>query len=967
MRPIRLTISAFGSYADRQVLELDRLGSRGLYLITGDTGAGKTTIFDAIVFALYGEASGSVREPGMFRSKYAAPETPTEVELVFTYGGKTYTVKRNPRYMRPKLRGDGEAEQKAGAQLTCPDGRILTKPVEVDDAVREIMGVDRNQFCQIAMIAQGEFLELLLAKTQERQKIFRHIFGTERYVKLQDKLKEAANELKRQSDEARSSVRQYIRGIRCGEESVLSAGLDAAMEERLPLSEVMQLLEKILEEDAESYEAAGREIESLDRELEEINARLGKAEQYDKIRKELQRGREQLEQEQQKLSQAEQALEAERAKQPERDEIDSKITLFASELPRYDVLEEKKKEAADREKLLQKDQKKLADGKKEQEKQTGELEELRKERMTLEHAGEKKEKLFREKEKAEEQRKKLKALQEGMEDFETLVGQREEKRQNYTQLSRQWQAAKQEYDGKYRAFLDGQAGILAQELQAGQPCPVCGAMEHPHPAQKADKVPTESQLKKAQKTAEEARESAEKASGECAAANAAVEEARKTLEKQFNEVALETSLRESCGETFRETLRRACQETAPAEKTENGSVKEESESVGGAEISGLLLSLHVEIEQEAERCRSEIARCKAEIRAEESNIRRREELDTVLPEKETACETARQRLAELEKKIAADDAAFRSSRQQAQALAQELRFPGKAQAQAQIEECQKQKEALRKSLETAEKRYNNCKEKVSGLCGQTESYERQLADACEIDALQEQEKKNRAVSARAARAERKESIGARLDANRKAQSNIGDKSGELEDLEERYRQVRALSDTAGGTMRDKEKIMLETYIQMTYFDRIIARANIRLMAMTGGQYELRRRQEPGSKQSQSGLELDVTDHYNGSVRSVATLSGGEAFKASLALALGLSDEIQSCAGGIRLDTMFVDEGFGSLDGESLDQAIKVLLELADGERLVGIISHVGELKERIDRQIVVTKEKDGSSRAGVRV
>lgn len=933
MRPVRLTISAFGSYADRQVLELDRLGSRGLYLITGDTGAGKTTIFDAIVFALYGEASGSVREPGMFRSKYAAPETTTEVELVFTYGGKTYTVKRNPRYMRPKLRGEGEAEQKAEAQLIYPDGRIVTKPGEVNDALREIMGVDRDQFCQVAMIAQGEFLELLLAKTQERQKIFRHIFGTERYVKLQDKLKEAANELKRQSDAVRGSVRQYIRGIRCGEESVLTAGLDAAMEDRLPLSEVMQLLEKILEEDAESYEAVGREIESLDRELGEINARLGKAEEYDKIRKALQRGREQLEQERQKLSQAKQALETERARGPEREEIDSRITLLVSELPRYDAYEEKIKEADGREKQLRKDQKSLENGKQEQEKQAVEMEELRRERIALEHAGENKEKLSREKEKAEEQRKKLKALQEGMEDFETLIDRRERKRQNYAQLSLQWQAAKREYDGKYRAFLDGQAGILAQELQAGQPCPVCGAMEHPHPARKADKVPTESQLKKVQKTAEEARESAENASGECAAANAAVEEARKTLEKQFGEVALETSLGESCG----------------------------------AEISGLLLGLHVEIEQEAERCRREITRYKAEIRAEENNIRRREELDTVLPEKEAACETARERLAELEKKIAADDAAFQSSRQQVRELARELRFPGKAQAQAQIEECRKQKEALQKSLEAAEKQYNECKEKVSGLCGQTESYERQLADACEIDAPQEQEKKTRAETVRAARAERKESIGARLDANRKAQSNIGDKAGELEELEERCRQVRALSDTAGGTMRDKEKIMLETYIQMTYFDRIIARANIRLMAMTGGQYELRRRQESGGRQSQSGLELDVTDHYNGSARSVGTLSGGEAFKASLALALGLSDEIQSCAGGIRLDTMFVDEGFGSLDGESLDQAIKVLLELADGERLVGIISHVGELKERIDRQIVVTKEKDGSSRARVRM
>lgn len=939
MRPIRLTLSAFGSYADRTVLELDRLGSRGLYLIAGDTGAGKTTIFDAIVFALYGEASGSVREPGMFRSKYAAPETPTEVELVFTYGGKTYAIKRNPKYMRPKLRGEGEAEQKAEALLTCPDGRVVTKPGEVNDAVREIMGIDREQFCQVAMIAQGEFLKLLLAKTQERQEIFRQIFGTERYVTLQKRLREAANELKRGSDEARSGVRQYVRGIRCSEESVLAAELDAAREDRLPLSGVMGLLEGILEEDAEAYRAAGREIEGLDKELGEINVRLGKAEEYEQMREELQRCQKQLEQEQQKLSEAEQALEAQRARQSERDAIDREITLLDSELQRYDAFEEKKQEAERREKQLQRDRKRLEDEKQALETQAGELEALKKERNLLERAGENKEKLSREAEKEAQRRKKLKALQRGLEELEALIDQREEKQRDYALLSRQWQAAKQEYDEKYRAFLDGQAGILARELQAGQPCPVCGATEHPHPARQADKAPTESQLKKAEKAAEEARGKAEDASGACHAVNAATEKAWEMLEKQFAEIAPEVGWEDAAW---------------PGPES-------------GPELPGLFRNLNVEIEQEAERCRLQVETCRAGIREAENRIRRREELDAILPEKEAAWGNAGKQLAEREKQIAADGAALEGVRREVKTVSQELRFSGKAQAQEHIEACRKKREAMQKAAEAAQRQGEACREKVNALRGQARGYEGRLADACEIDAPRERERKNRAEAARAAGAKRKEEIGARLDANRKARDNIAEKSGELEALEERFQQVRALADTAGGTMRDKEKIMLETYIQMTYFDRIIARANVRLMEMTGGQYELKRRQEAGGKQSQSGLELDVTDHYNGSVRSVGTLSGGEAFQASLALALGLSDEIQSCAGGIRLDTMFVDEGFGSLDGEALDQAIRVLLGLADGDRLVGIISHVGELKERIDRQIVVTKERDGSSRAGIRV
>ena len=207
----------------------------------------------------------------------------------------------------------------------------------------------------------------------------------------------------------------------------------------------------------------------------------------------------------------------------------------------------------------------------------------------------------------------------------------------------------------------------------------------------------------------------------------------------------------------------------------------------------------------------------------------------------------------------------------------------------------------------------------------------------------------------------------RLSSNAAVKKKIEEKSGELTSLEERWAWVKALSNTANGNITGKEKVMLETYIQMTYFDRILVRANRRLLSMTGGQYELVRRQVADNNRSQSGLELDVIDHYNGTQRSVKTLSGGESFKASLSLALGLSDEVQSSAGGIRLDTMFVDEGFGSLDEESLQQAIRTLAELGEGNRLVGIISHVGELKEKIDRQIVVTKAKTGGSRAEIRV
>ena len=225
MRPNKLIMSAFGPYAGRVELNLDKLGKSGLYLITGDTGAGKTTIFDAITYALFGEASGDNRETTMFRSKYADLDTPTLVELYFSYGDKEYYVKRNPEYERPRTRGDGVTTEKANAELKLPDGRIITKLKEVNNAIVEILGVDRNQFTQIAMIAQGDFLKLLLASTDERKKIFQKLFKTQNYYVLQEKLKSESGKLSHEYDEIKSSIEQYINGIACNEDNVLSIPL----------------------------------------------------------------------------------------------------------------------------------------------------------------------------------------------------------------------------------------------------------------------------------------------------------------------------------------------------------------------------------------------------------------------------------------------------------------------------------------------------------------------------------------------------------------------------------------------------------------------------------------------------------------------------------------------------------------------------------------------------------------------
>ena len=276
MKPVRLRISAFGPYAGEMELDMTKLGESGLYLITGDTGAGKTTIFDAITFALYGEASGENREPVMLRSKYAEPSVPTEVELTFSCGDKIYTVRRNPEYERPAKRGGGTTLQRAEAELVFPDGRTVTRLKDVNQGVREILGLDRNQFSQIAMIAQGDFMKLILADTRERQAIFREIFKTGYYRTLQEKLREESGRLRSLCEGEKAGIAQYVDGIRWPEPEK-AAG-------ELPVEEVCALLEKVLEEDLLAEREAERRDAELGRELEQVKSLLGQAAELERLR-----------------------------------------------------------------------------------------------------------------------------------------------------------------------------------------------------------------------------------------------------------------------------------------------------------------------------------------------------------------------------------------------------------------------------------------------------------------------------------------------------------------------------------------------------------------------------------------------------------------------------------------------------------------------------------------------------------
>ena len=918
MRPLKLTVSAFGPYAGRVEMDMAQLGSSGLYLITGDTGAGKTTIFDAITFALYGEASGENRESTMLRSKYAAPETPTQVELTFLCRGKTYTIRRNPEYDRPAKRGGGVTVQKADAMLTYPDGRVVTKLRDVNTAVVELLGVDRRQFAQIAMIAQGDFLKLLLADTKDRQAIFREIFKTGYYQTLQEKLKNASGELNQQCEAARRSVAQYLSGILCGDADEEAAA--KARRGELPTVEAMDLLRRLLEQDKADMELQTAALTAVEAELETVNAALGRAEELNKRRAELTSGEQARTAHLKCLAEKEAALKLQQEKAAGWDALTEEITLLRSTLPEYERLGKLTQEWNRAQTALMGDRRKKAAQQEALQQLQAALAAQKEELSALAGAGEETAKLSYAKEQAEKKKENLTALMADLQALLTLRKELQTAQNDYLTAQAKADAAQQTYTEANRAYLSEQAGVLARTLRSGMPCPVCGAVEHPAPARVSDDAPSEAQLKAAKAAADRAAQIAKDASARAG-------EVRGRTESQSAHLA---------------------------------------ERLGALEDGCTVAEAPVKLPALLSAAEAEITERTAQLAASRRKLTRKQALEAAIPQQERTAGEAEQSIAALTTAIALGAAKAAELETQSSELKRKLPYPDQAAADTAIREKTAALGRMKDALARAEADHRAAREALTALDGKLSQLKQQLFQSDVPDAEQLQQRRGTLLNQKAALSTAKTTLHTRLDTNRRILNQVDAQSEQLTALEEQWSWVKALSNTANGNLPGKEKVMLETYVQMNYFDRILRRANQRLMVMTGRQYELQRRRAAENNRSQSGLELDVIDHYNGTTRSVKTLSGGESFKASLSLALGLSDEIQSCAGGIRLDTMFVDEGFGSLDEESLDAAITALANLSEGERLVGIISHVGELKERIDRQIVVTKDRTGGSRVTIR-
>lgn len=915
MRPKQITMSAFGPYAEKTVIDMDKLGTKGIYLITGDTGAGKTTIFDAISYALFGEASGDVRDASMFRSKYADKETPTFVELVFEYNGKEYKVKRNPEYMRPNKKGDGETKETAKAEMILPDGSDVNKITEVNEKIKELLGVNKKQFSQICMIAQGDFRKLLDADTKSRIEIFRNIFKTEKFKEIQDNVARDTKNLSEKKEDTKKSINQYIDSIKCDETDVKYLELQKAQAGEMLTEDAVKLIESIIETDENNKKDADEKLENIDKDLNDINVKIETSKKQKQNKKQFEENEENLKSKRFHLEQAEKIFESEKEKQADKKKLEEKSALIKDKLPKFEELDQLNRDLCKNTSRAKELQEKITNAKS----NIGQLKQdevnYKEELDSLKDCNEKCIFVKRQQEDYKAKAKNINELKDKFNEYNHLEKKLEENKKDVELAINESTRLIEVFSCKNDLFLKEQAGIIAQSLQNNKPCPVCGSLEHPSPAIKSDEAPTEADVKQAKEHADEATEKANRMSQDV-----------KSLEGRIKE--LKSSLNQD----------------------------------GKKIISDFeLLTAEVQLKAVESENNFALSEIKSQIEELEKAVERKDKIEKELPEIQKKISDIDKNLREWEKEHEGCETLAEEKFEQVSKIKQELEFESVDAAKKKISELKARIDEIDEAYTKAQNEVKETTESIKLLEGGQKTLKTALETIVDYDEDALNSKYEELNNQKEEVTKIRDSVNSRITNNSDNLKEIKSKSKELIGIEKEYEWMNTLSETLNGKITGKERIQLETYVQMSYFDKIINKANLRLLTMTDNQYELKRREE-NKNSGQVGLDLDVIDHYNGTVRSVSSLSGGESFKASLSLALGLSDEVQSSAGGIKIDTMFVDEGFGSLDEESLQQALKALTGLSDGNRLVGIISHVTALNERIDNKIIVKKEREHGSK-----
>ena len=1034
MRPIKLTISAFGPYASKQVIDFEELKGRNIFVISGKTGAGKTTIFDAISYALYGEASGESRETDSLRSHFADDNTETYVELEFELRGEKYTVNRVPKQKKKKARGEGYTEKSADATLTLPDGKVITKVKNVTDKIIEILGITREQFKQIVMLAQGEFKKLLLADSVEREGIFRKIFNTYDFEKIQAELKDKAANLSKNRTKSKHEMEINLKNIKGEHDIVIDEYVD------FPL--VIEKLKDLLERDNNIYKTLNEEGKEVDNNLQVKNQEKAIIETNNNLLKEKEIITKALEEllskEDEYKNKAKTIIDGKNAKEvkyieDKLIETTKKLTKreedYNLSLKNIDSLKLKQEEAN---KLLQIEESKECDREKlsveinnlnKLEEKIIELDSLNNKVMHLKQSAENsKLQIINNKKETEELKKSKEEKELQLKDIATLETKKVElesdikaknktldevrelfkvirsfqntyiehnnKAKEYKEFEVEYKKVKENYEAMDDLYKKEQAGILASKLQENEPCPVCGSTNHPNKATIKEnlKIPTKEELKVAKENLDKLeKENLEKIN------NLTTLNSNKTtyLEQVNNHLSM-LSATLNIDKTFNSETAKVVKNLGTELKSVIDKLKDELLKV----IDKISLKEKIEKElnlitttiNEREQSLIKLEECEKNYTTElTQNITKIDEYKKEIPENITNVKTLNKLIEVKTKELNISKEKLAKLRLENENLAKKLEGENSTSKEINksIEELKLEiannkanfNEAIKEQGFDNIQTYEDAKLQISmveSLEKEVENYnsELKLTKAKQEDIINKTkdivfmdittiDEEIRSIQNNKKELESKlRELHAIIVGNKTILKNVENLNIEFKEIEEEYKVVGELADLANG--KKAPYISFERYILASYFEDIIEAANIRLEKMTGDRFSLIRKTSKSKGAGQKGLELEIYDNYTDSSRDVSSLSGGESFKASLSLALGLSDIVQSNAGGVSLDTMFVDEGFGTLDPQSLDNAIDSLLELQRGGRLVGIISHVEELKERIDAKLEVTSTSKGS-------
>ena len=924
MKPLKLTMSAFGSYAGKNVIDFTGQ-QQGIFLITGDTGAGKTTIFDAITYALYNQTSGGERNGNMMRSQYAQQETETYVELEFLYRGQTYRVRRNPDYKITKTLKNGKIrEQKVphSVELTMPDGTVFPEKKNATDAkIIEILGLTADQFSQIVMIAQGDFLKLLYTKSDERKMIFSKLFRTDIYWKIQENLRRKSMEMDERIQENDRAFEQEKSRIILLPES-----------EELPLDELVERLRERLKDALKEQNLRRANVEELNKKItkyEEINKLFVSLEKIRQTGKELEARQAESKERRQQIENARKAdkvLVAEQQNLRQQQEVEqsaqaiAKMTeTLANNQEMFETLKTQQQEAEAKQKREAADiQKKMLA----LEQSFPSYEALQNARSEEQQAKKVWEDLGKTSEESFHKKKAgIAALKEQQKQQEQVV---EQTKKNWEQTSLSASESAKHYEHMYEAFLKEQAGILAENLSAGCPCPVCGSTVHPDPAKLSDHAVTELEVEQAKKTRAAAEEKRDMAYAAFEAEKTEKQKLAQAVEKEEADFVL--------AQTIAKQQRKEAEQNYVSLQKIAEQIREKLVYPSLAEAKKQYAAMQKALEaaeQEIERKRQKVSEL-----AEAMNTLKGQKLA-----EEENQKTAKKLAAKTEKEYAKllEKSGFVSEETYHLAI-----LPERSRSKLEREEKEYESQCLRQQSEQ-----KLLEKQVSGKT-YTDTAELNEQLKAEKQALKETEKTYMELHTA-------------YENDRSVLQNCAVYLEKGKKLESEDQVIKSLSKTANGRLSGSAKIDFETYIQRQYFKQIIHEANKRLLTMSNHQFILKLKEEANTgRKTNEGLDLSVYSLVTDSERDVKTLSGGESFLAALAMALGLSDIVERSAGAIHPDMMFIDEGFGSLDAQSRQQAIEVLAELAGDSRMVGIISHVTELKEQIDRKLVVSRTDKGS-------